>query len=103
MHKSVRTRLLNVSEISSIDKPFQTIDSGKLFVVTNKTCKEQVRREVEKILIGPTFKINHSEYNNQPGTKTQANRKPTFTSYAVDLQKKTNSGPAIANPPIPDN
>ena len=81
IHVSVRSIILKVVGINSIEKTFHTEYIGKWFVVTKKACKKQVHRENKIIITGLALKINHSGYNNQPRTKTRANIHQILTLY----------------------
>ena len=69
---------------------------GKWLVVTNKVCKSQVKREVERILKGVTLQIMHPTYT-QPGTIAKEYRNPKFVTYAAALQEAAENGPEVIN------
>lgn len=101
MEESVRETLLKVTGVISIEDTFFTENVEKWFAVTSKPCKEQTKREVNRILEGIVFKIIHPDYINQPGTISKANRSPRITSYAVVLQQEVEFGPNAQNIHLP--
>ena len=69
--------------------------------MTNKVCKNQVKKEVDRILWEMNLKIIVPGYNNQPGTISKEHRNPTLVSYAAALQRETENGPTIKNVATP--
>ena len=72
----------------------------KWLVVTNKACKSQVRRQVERILKGVTLQIIHYTYT-QPETIAKEHRNPTLVTYAAALQAAAENGQEIKNTTLP--
>ena len=101
MNDKVYDKLRQVAGISGIEETHLTLDKGKWLVVTNKACKTQVKKEVDRLLREMTLKIIAPEYNNQPGTISREHRNPTLVSYAAMLQKETENGPTIKNVATP--
>ena len=101
MRDKVQEKLRQVAGISGIEETHLTMDKGKWLVVTNKACKNQVKKEVDRILREMTLKIITPEYNNQPGTISREHRNPTLVSYAAALQRETENGPTIKNVATP--
>ena len=95
--KKVQKKLRQVAGISGIEETHLTLDKGKWLVATNKSCKTQVKKEVDRILREMTLKIIALEYNNQLGIISKEHRNPTLVSYAAALQRETESGPTIKN------
>ena len=95
MIDKVQDKLRQVAGISGIEETHLTIDKGKWLVVTNKACKNQVKKEVDRILRETTLKIIAPEYNNQPGTISKEHRNPTLVSYAAAFQREIENGPTI--------
>ena len=94
MREKVEEKLLKVARISRLEKTNMTEQKGKWLVVTNKACKAQVKREVERILKGVTLQIMHPTYT-QPGTIAKEYRDPTLVTYAATLQAAAENGPEI--------
>ena len=101
MIDKVQEKLRRVAGISGIDETHLTLDKGKWLVVINKACKNQVKKEVDRILREMTLKIIAPEYNNQPGTISREHRNPTLVSYAAALQRERENGPTIKNVATP--
>ena len=59
---------LQITGISSIEDTHLSDKKRKLFVVTSKVFKSQVKIEVDRILRGMTLQINTPKYKKQPGT-----------------------------------
>ena len=73
----VQDNFLQVADISTVKDTHLSLDKGKWLVVTSKSCKDQVKKEVDHIYREVTLKIIAPEYNNQPGTITREYRNPT--------------------------
>ena len=73
---------------------------GKWLVVTNKECKAQDKREVERIFKGVTLQIMYPTYT-QPGTIAKEHHNPTLVTYAAALQAAAENGPEITNVATP--
>ena len=84
----VQDNFLQVADISTVKDTHLSLDKGKWLVVTSKSCKDQVKKEVDHIYREVTLKIIAPEYNNQPGTITREYRNPTLVSYAETVQKE---------------
>ena len=95
MIEKVHEKLRQVAGISGVEETHLTRDKGKWLVVTNKVCKNQVKKKVDRILREITLKIIAPEYNNQPGTIMKEHRNPTLVSYAAALQRETENAPTI--------
>ena len=61
MREKVEEKLLKVAGISRLEETHMTEQKGKWLVVTNKACKSQVKREVERIIKGVIFADNASD------------------------------------------
>ena len=93
--KKVQKKHRQVAGISGIEETHLTLDKGKWLVATNKSCKTQVKKEVDRILREMTLKIIALEYNNQLEIISKEHRNPTLVSYAAALQRKTENGSII--------
>ena len=86
MRDKVEEKLLKVVGISKLEKTHMTELKGKWLVVTNKECKSQVKREVERMLKGVTLQIIHPTYTQQE-TIAKEHRNPTLVTYVLALQE----------------
>ena len=89
MIDKVHKKLRQVAGILGVEETHLTLDKGKWLVVTNKACKHQVKKEVDRILRKMTLKIIAPDYNNQPGTIIKEHKNPTLVSYTAALQRET--------------
>lgn len=76
MTDKVKDKLLQVASISSVEGPYLSRDKGKWIVVTIKTLKTQLKKEVNHILREMTLKIISPAYTDQHGTITREHRNP---------------------------
>ena len=67
----------------------------KWLVITNKTCKSQVKREVERILKGATLQMMHPTYTQQ-GTIAKEYHSILVT-LSLTLKSATGNGLEITN------
>ena len=86
-----------VVEITRVKKTYLTLDKGKWKIVTNKACKNQVKKEVDRIHREMTLKIIVLEYNKQPYTIMKEHRNSTLVSYAAALQREIEYGAILQN------
>ena len=93
MTDKVKEKLLQVSSVSSVEGPYLSRDKGKWIVVTIKTLKTQLKKEVNHILREITLKIISPAYTNQHGTTTREHRNPMLIFYAATLQQETEHRP----------
>ena len=89
MTKKVQEKLRQIAGISGIEESLLTLDKRKWLVATNKSCKTQVKKEVDHILREMTLNIIALEYNNQLGIISKEHRNQTLVSYATALQRET--------------
>ena len=59
MDESVRVKLMTSTGVSRIDETFYVDKMDKSLVIRHKGCKEQTKREVNRILVGMTLKNIH--------------------------------------------
>ena len=87
MTDKVNKKLRQVAGISGVEETHLTLDKGKWLVARNKVCKNQVKKEVDRILREMILKIITPEYNILPGTIMREHRTPILVSYATALQR----------------
>ena len=97
MKEKVEEKLLKVAGISRLEETHMTEQKRKWLVVTNKACKPQVKREVERILKGVTLHIMINPTYTQPETVAKEHCNPTLVTYEAALQAAAENGPEITN------
>ena len=100
MREKVKEKLLKVPGISRLEETQMTELKIKWIVVTNKECKAQIKREVDRIIKSVTLQIIHPTYT-QPGTIAKVHRDATLVTYAAALQEVAENGPEITNVATP--
>ena len=100
MREKVKEKLLKVPGISRLEETHMTELKIKWIVVTNKECKAQIKREVDRIIKSVTLQIMHPTYP-QPGTIAKVHRDATLVTYAAALQEVAENVLEITNVATP--
>ena len=83
IQEKAEEKILQITGISNIEDTHLSDEKRKLFVVTNKVCKPQVKIEGDRILRGMTLQINTPKYKKQPGIIKSEHCNPTLVTYTT--------------------